>query len=390
MMAFLLWARQICEHQNLKQMMFLANAGELPLKMARAMPEDHWPSTTLHHLHCSQELWSVASASVVGVDDWITLGTTDQHAFLRHREDSLPVTKLLERIGVSPEQAAMTPFFSDVDLSVALPENEADRWHNFLADGAIQQTISDHSARQKKGVVKALRQSDISLSSVPALVDIGWRGQQSWMVSALFQEALDIDPLHLHFAGVGVSDLIDSKIHIRRFAFDDSVQPSPIDNAVACLKMFLSVGQPRLIGYSQDEQGTVVKKFSRLQQECNTPTSRQVWNGACTLAASLPSRSECEALGFGQAADLSAQTRQLLDMFWNSPDPDEMKLLTGLRIEIDNNGTIVHPVITPFTTKELMGKPSPHRVWNAGSLAGTPQPVRAAVAAFKKAKTIVD
>ena len=48
MAAFLLWVRANCESENIDQAIFLARDGELPLKMAEAMPADYWELSLIH------------------------------------------------------------------------------------------------------------------------------------------------------------------------------------------------------------------------------------------------------------------------------------------------------------------------------------------------------
>ncbi|MEM8924440.1 MAG: HAD family hydrolase [Actinomycetota bacterium] len=57
--AFLLWLADKVRTERLSHLVFLARDGELPLLMARAMPDDHW-DVPLTYAHCSRRSWAVA------------------------------------------------------------------------------------------------------------------------------------------------------------------------------------------------------------------------------------------------------------------------------------------------------------------------------------------
>lgn len=388
MAAFLFWIRANCEQDNLEQAIFLARDGELPLRMAEAMPSDYWSGVGLDYLHCGRKSWSVAAASAMGVEKWFELGMADENAFLRHAEKSLSVSRLLDRLGLGAEQASTSEYLSDLDFDAPFPQGEVHRWHSFLEAGTTVELVEIESMKRKALVVGSLRQSGIG-STPMALVDVGWRGQQSWMISSLFREALDVDPLHLHFGGSGISSFIDENIKIRRFAFDGAARPSPMDDVVTCVEMFLGAGQPRLVGYELLENGSIKEVFDKAEVDITTSAIGSLWAGAIALASLLPTWTELEKAGVDGSANLSQEVCQLLTLFWDTPRADESRILQGLRLEVDDAGNIISPVVDPYRVFEFIRGGGPHRHWRSGSLAATPQPTKLMVSlyhALRKAK----
>ena len=64
--AFLLWLAERCREDDIGHLAFLSRDGELLLAMARAMPPDHWATTTLGYLHCSRRSWLLSGAASTG------------------------------------------------------------------------------------------------------------------------------------------------------------------------------------------------------------------------------------------------------------------------------------------------------------------------------------
>lgn len=369
-LAFLLWIRQECRQRGITHLVFLARDGELPLEMARAMPSDHWDGFDLQYLHCGRRAWSLAAAPIVGVDRWVQLGTADSGAFLLHYATTTPFENLLDRCGLTIHDINTSEALAEVSGSRPLTSAETTAWREMLQSGDLDEAILAAAERPRRDLVNHLNQSGFPRGKT-ALIDVGWRGQQAWLVSALIREATGEEPLHLHFGGDSVSADLDNRVDIERFAFDDSREPHPISSPVACLEMFLASGKPRLLGYERDKAGAVSEVFETASTSVDNPTRRLLARGAIQVAAQFPSLSEIDHWGM-YGSPLIVETRALLAEFWNNPTEQQANLLLGLRFEGDDSGSVVGPLINSYSLTELMGRDSQPRIWREASLCLTP------------------
>lgn len=373
MAAFLFWVRETVESSGHEHLAFLARDGELPYLMAQAMPADHWKDFDLRYLHSSRATWSLASATAVGVDEWIATGTLDRSGFLHQLTGHVPLAALLKRIGLAHDDVPKASPLASLDPTVPITEDQFDAWCELLDDSAVRNLIEQRSIPRRDEILDYLSQSGLP-SGPMALIDVGWRGQVAWMVSALIGEATGHEPLHLHFGGDGVMAHVDERIDIRRFALDDSRWPHPIDSPVSCVEMFLAAGKARLLGYERHDDGTVSQRFAEANSAVHSSTIQGLWDGAIALASELPSREQCREWGITDtsADGLTTEIRGLLEAFWNRPDKAEIETLAGLLFEHDSSGDSVGSVIAPYRWPELRHRDPLARQWRAGSLLATP------------------
>ncbi len=373
-LAFLLWVRRECAARGIKHLVFLARDGELPLEMARSMPADHWSGIELRYLQCGRRAWSLAAAPIVGIRKWIDLGTADDAAFLLHSSTTTPFENLLDRCGLSFVQIDRYNGLARTTPSKRLTTEESEAWRELLRSGALDDLILEAAQEPRRRIVDHLKQSGFPLAQT-ALIDVGWRGQQAWLISALVREATGQEPLHLHFGGDRIVPNLGGEVEIERFAFDDSRRPHPISSPVACLEMFLASGKARLVGYERDDEGDVHEVFEQNATSVDNPTRRLAAAGAIELAALFPSRTEIDDWRLEETA-LIEETRAVLAHLWNTPSKREAELLTGLRFEGDDGGSIVGPVVHQYAVTEILGRAAQPRIWREASLRMTPFPFR--------------
>jgi len=369
-LAFLLWVRRKCLDRGITNLVFLARDGELPLQLARAMPEDHWDGVELRYLHCGRRSWSLPAAPIVGVHKWIEVGTADDAAFLLQLSNAAPFADLLDRCGLTIDQVDPTHPLASTDPTSPLTTTQALEWRDLLRSGDLDAPILAAAEEPRRRIVDHLKQSGFPKAKT-ALIDVGWRGQQAWLISALIGEATGQEPLHLHFGGDRVAPHLEDQVDIERFAFDDSREPHPISSPVACLEMFLASGKPRLKGYERDADGIVHEVFERHSTSVDNPTRRMAAAGAVEVAALFPTRAEIDSWKLEESS-LIPETRNLLAEFWNTPTTREAELLSGLRFEADDGGALVGPVVNPYAMSEILGRSMHPRMWREASLRTTP------------------
>ena len=387
MQSFLLWARAEAKRKGCNQLVFVARDGELPLKMAQAMPEDYWDGFTLKYLQCGRLSWSLAAASVIGVDVWTDKTADDDYRFLTQSSDTISVDKLIRRVGLEPSAIEASDHLANLDLGGDFPPDRAEEWRTFLADPAVRSQIEAESLLRKDLVIAALKQSDLEPDSM-AFVDVGWRGYQAWLTSALVEEAFGNKTIHLHFGGGQTSPDIDRHIDIQRFAFDGADRPAPIDRYIACIEMFLAAGRPRLTGYRWND-GIAEEVFGPEDKVVATQTVKDIWSGAIRAAHHMPSLEDCVTYGLDpdDVSSLAEDVNTTLSMFWNEPNRDEAEILQGLRFETDDDATIVRSVVIPYTAGAYLTRRAPNPVWQRGSVVASSSPTRATISGLRKVKS---
>lgn len=360
--AFLLWIREHCARLDVQQVLFLARDGELPLRMAEAMPEDHWRGIGLTYLHGSRRMWSVAAAAALGVDTWLAAGTADAAAFLRQGENLVPWESLLGRVALGPEDLAGSPALARLPPDRPLPASRTPAWHALLRQPAVRQKIAERAREQHLAV------RDHVLSQWEGgrvvVVDVGWRGQLAWHISAVLRDVTGQDPVHLHFGGVDVASNEADQVDIRRFAVDDSREPLPFPDVVSCVETITASGGARAHSVERGPDGAVRLVLELALPDMDTEHRRRMWRSAVAVAGALPSRGSLQEWGLS-AEDLDRSVRGVLSDFWLRPDRVHATAATHLAAEVDDAGT-VQPVARPYAVAR--GGGGGGRTWRQGSL----------------------
>jgi phosphoglycolate phosphatase-like HAD superfamily hydrolase len=379
--AFLLWVRDQCLASGVRDVAFLARDGELFLQMAQAMPEDHWEGLGLHYLHASRRGWTLAAAASVGVDHWLDIGTRDADSFIHHSRARQPFATLLDRIGLTPQDLNGHRDLAAVDPGDPLPGRLVGSWEDLLADPAVRALIASRALDQQHLVVEYLRREGLGRGPV-ALVDVGWRGQLAWLLSALLRDATGAEPVHLHFGGLDVVDGLDDVVDIRRFAFDDGAVPRPFADPISCVEAFTASGAAPALGFESSDGRTSLIFGDPVPGVANEARAI-LWRSAVETASRVPTR---ETLDRWRLTDhtLGAGVRAVLTRFWTQPTVDQARVGASLAFESDDAGAVVGPVAAPYRLVELLGRRDAivPRHWREASLVLTPAPLRLATATY--------
>lgn len=379
--AFLLWVRDQCEQQSIGDITFLARDGELPLRMARAMPADHWDGARLCYLHASRRVWSIAAAACIGVDSWIARGTADDRGFIQHKRHVVPFASLLARLELTPSDLAAHQGLRDLDPNAPLPRGRGDDWHALLNSDHIREHVAHRAAARY-----ALLTDYLGAWGLPdgrlAFVDVGWRGQLAWQISAVIRDMTGAEPVHLHFGGANVDTALADEVDIRRFAVDDSVAPLPFPHVVSCVETFTASGSRRARGLCRTSTGDVEVVFDEGSPLVANEARTILWDSAEAVARLLPSHATLARWQL-DTTTLAAEVGDVLTTFWTMPTEAHAIAAAQLGYEVDDAGAIVGPVAQRYRLRELVTGGTPTtREWRHGSLVLTPQPLRAAVRAY--------
>lgn len=372
--AFLFWVRAECRRSSIKQVCFLARDGELPLRMARAMPSDHWDDVGLHYLQGSRRLWSAAAAHVLGVDQWLEAGTGKESGFLRQNEHVLPWRSLLVRALLTAEDLADHPALIGVNGDRPLPLHLHQEWRELLRDPRLQSRLAARAAEQYRNLREILLAEGVG-SAPMALVDVGWTGQLAWQVSAVIREVTGHEPLHLHFGGVNVADGLDGLV-VRRFAVDNTRAPLPFDEVISCVETLTASGAARARSTFRPVGGPSELVMDDANPLMDTEERRLMWSAAVEVASALPDRATLDRWGLHEEG-LAEQVCQVLTVFWTAPARRHAQAGARLASEVDDDGIGVHRVATAYRLREFIGDAdSSTRTWRQGSLRLTGRPMR--------------
>lgn len=380
LVAFLLWVQEQCTELGVRDLCFMARDGELPLQMARAMPADHWSGVSLRYLQGNRRLWSMAAASVVGVDAWLSAGTAGDTAHLRHAQHDIPLQSLLGRVGLTPADLDGHSPLLAAPLDEPLPRALETAWGELLQSPQVRRRISTRADRQFRYLEEMLK-AQSPLREV-ACVDVGWTGQMAAQVSVVLGEITGHEPVHLHFGGVGVDvggvDVGDVDTHIRRFAFDDSVAELPFRDVVSCVETFTASGGERAVALKRDDRGSVQFVTEAALPQMDTPARRLLRQSAVDVAGAVPPLADLQRWQLPSAGTAEA-VRDVLTAFWLRPTRRQAWALSLLTAEVDDDGIGVHRVASPYRLADLKASKTPSdRTWRQGSLRLTPLPLRAA------------
>ncbi len=387
--AFNLWLAHQAGHAGLGKLGFLARDGELPLRMARAMPADHWHGIPLGYLHCSRLSWALASASAVGVGAWLRAGRSDTGAFLLTQCHDVPISTLLSRIGLDDHDlrrlGSKHASLAARPGSAALPVEAGGEWLALLNDDRVAETIAERSESRRSLVVDYLHGEGM-LEGRVGFVDVGWRGRLAWHISSVLRSVGAADPIHFHFGGDKVIADVDRDITVRRFAFQgdgrdgDLVDYEPVQSPVVCVETLTASGKPRVVDYRRRDGGAVELVFSTDEEgDASGDGDRtDLWVGAVKVAEVIPSRHQLDEWGV-RHGDLGPDVRRLLGRWWNQPNIDEVTAIAHLRFEHDEAGSAYHPLAARYSWDEVVKGAGSRRAWVRGSEMMTPRPVRLAV-----------
>jgi len=362
--SFLLWLAEECRTAGVKQLLFLSRDGELLSRMASAMPGDHWAGMRRGYLHCSRWSWLLAGAASYGIDRWLAAGTRDETDFIHARRHVVPLASLLGRIGLGIDDLKGHEELARLAPDEPLPVGAEWAWEMLLADPEIRAEIGKRAQTRHDLLMRHVAELGLKAGQV-GLVDVGWRGRLAWAMSPILEEVTGSAPIHFHFGGDQALPDAQAVVDIRRFTFRPGTH-YPVKNPVACVETLTASGRARVVGYERSVEGTVQPVFDRPVQQVDNEDRRHLWAGALAAAERLPSRAELDRLGI-DISSLAAEAADVLHLWWNHPDADEVNAMRGLAFEADEDGRSIHPVITPYTLSELTSNVRQPRVWQQGS-----------------------
>ncbi len=374
MTAFVLWIRQRALSCGARHVVFLARDGELPYRIAKAMPDRYWEGLELSYVHGNRETLMLAGAHVTGIDAWLEIWAGQSESYLQRSRVSRPFEETLRLMGLSLDDLPPDHLARSLDPSKPIGVNDDDCWIALTGDARVRAIIEARSAEQHELVSEYLAQIGLQ-NGKSVVVDIGWRGQLGVSIDTLLEPLSGHHPLNLHFGGSGVSSVIDSLAEFERFAFDDSVAAPPMLDVVMSIESFSSSGSERAIGYQRNESGGVEVRFSPAEPGVWNAQRACLWDAAVEVGRLLPEPEELAEFGCIDF-DIGEAAAQLLTLLWLLPTEQEALVGTRLQIRVDGEVSPI-PLASRYRVSELTGqRPDVPRLWRAASLRLTPRPFR--------------
>lgn len=376
LIAFTLWSIKRCRAQGISTVRFLTRDGELPLLIARALPEHITEGLDLGMLEVSRKSLLLPAASATPFDRWLECGQ-EPGSYLVQHYDRLPARKLIERVGMSFEQHAdLLSVYGISNPNLPLGTTGLQNWMRALQSSEVRSVIKGKSLKVFEVADAYLRQElpDAERQRV-ALVDIGWTGQQAAMLSALIRQRGGLEPLHLHVGRIRDKPLID-KADVDCWLFDERQTRSLINNAVALFESFCVSLSGGVDGYVLDQSGSVnAVRLAQLHQ-----SSVETWG--------QPRLRECvvdlahrvgEHMNGVETEMLRSTVESLLLTFWDTPSYHEALKWGQFPYEQDQTGQSIKQLASPYTLAsvwlKLKGSHSDID-WKAGSIELTSSPLK--------------
>lgn len=376
-LAFLLWVRERCLALGIKQIAFLARDGELPYKMALAMPEGYWDGISLHYIHINRKTSVLAGMAALGLDAWRKVGTHDEFAFLEYARFEAKIKRVLERAGLTQRDLPNAHPLKNIDPDALLTPDLDEAWQGLLDIPEVAELVMGRATTRLELIEAYLSSSGLKREEI-ALVDVGWRGQTATVTTGVFENYTGRKPLNLHFGGFGTQPEIDRLFRIERFAFDDSRELVRLDALPFCVELFTSAGQPRATDYRLEEDETVPV----LDDGVPAIASREVdwlWDAAIRMASLMPVFDAYE-IGYSGKKVPRASIAKIFWLFWERPDVREAAAIGRMKFENDYATDELPAIATAYTLGELTGKTEKlNRCWRSGSAALTAQPLKCAL-----------
>jgi hypothetical protein len=372
MTAFAFWIGQQVREHGLDHLGFLARDGELPKLIADRVPDRSLRTADRSYVHLNRLTITLAMAATVGMDTWVREGTADDAGFLVARQHLISYGGLLQRIGFEPGDVADVvgsefPLTS-LDPSAPVPSSHTGDWLRLLNDQSAQELILARASQRRQAVVDYFHQLGLLTASRPAFVDVGWSGRLARLLNVALAEYFVSEPIHLHFGGDLMPPEVREQVRIYHFAFPGSAKIPPFDKPGGPVETLTASGSPRVIGHRRNASGLVEPVFEDETVEVGQAGRAELWRGALAMADRLPDIERVESWGLRQA-DLAAEAREVLRLWWFEPDRNEAEAMLSFAFEGDEAGAQVIDLLAPYELTDAFGDQRSPRQWREGSRA---------------------
>lgn len=375
MIGFALWIVDRAAKEDLSHLSFLSRNGRIPFEAFRRLAPAVGCEVPNGYLRLSRDAVRLPSAGAVGVKRWLQVGSATDSAFLTEFGERLTVDRLIGKLGLDPDTDGQ--IFAEHGLLPDAPLLEGDlaAWYTALDDQRILERIESSSGVALDRLLRYFTHAGLDAHERLGMVDIGWSGQQSAMISAAIDDGVGARPAirHLHLGATHRPPLL-APVSIEPFLFEPG--DAPVNNPVGLYELLSATSEPGMAGLREMQDGSiepVLRPSGPAEKSAVAePLLRLVIDVVEQMVSNLrPSHLE---------ADLRPLLKELAARFWFEPTHEEAAAWGALPWEVDSSGFIVRPFSDPITMRELPFTLRPGgllgRQWSTGAVARSRQPIR--------------
>jgi hypothetical protein len=386
MIGFTTWVAHRADQLGLDRLVFLSRNGRLSYEVYRRLPSAITSDRPGVYVHLSREAVRLASAAD-DPDAWIDCGLDTSSSFLRQHTELLPVSDFLAKLRLPAE--AVGSVFEERGFALDHPvpaTRSADDWRACFEDPRFRTALAEQAQADRSLLVDYLDQSGLTGTERIGVVDIGWRGQQAAMMTAVAESASDVELHHLHF-GRNAAERLLRPTRIERYLFDHDDAPV-VDNAVGLFETMTATSEPGMVGLRRRD-GEVEPRFRTTPDPVResahvAPLHRVV--------ADVTGRTVRWLEVHHRDDDLRDRIIAAARAFWLEPTDDEARYWTALPFERDASGRAVANLGAPIRAADLgaiaTGRGWDGRQWMNGSMAVSHPLTRRAVSAARALKEL--
>jgi FMN phosphatase YigB (HAD superfamily) len=384
MIGFTTWVAQRADQLGLDRLVFLSRNGRLSYEVYRRLPSAITSDRPGAYVHLSRDAVRLASAAD-DVDAWIDCGHDTPSSFLRQHTELLPVSDFLAKLRLPPE--AVGPAFEERGFALDQPvpaSASADDWRECFDDARFRTALAEQARADRSLLVDYLSQNGLTASERIGVVDIGWRGQQAAMMTAVAESVSDIKLHHLHF-GQNAAERLLRPTRIERYLFDHRDSPV-VDNAVGLFETMTATSEPGMVGLRRGDGG--VEPWFRTAPD---PVRESAHVAPLhRIVADVTERTAQRLETHHLDDDLRDRIIAAARAFWLEPTEGEARYWTALPFERDASGRAVATLGAPIRAADLgaivTGRGWDGRQWMNGSMAVSHPMTRRATSAARKLK----
>ncbi len=332
MIGFAMWLAARADALELDRMVFLSRNGRLPYEAYRRLPRAMTHDRPLSYVTLSRNAVRMASAAV-DLDAWIQCGHDTASSFLRLHTQLLPVRRLLTRLNLDPDE--VRDGFERNGFSLDRPigsDRSAEDWRACFDDPDLRAALQRQAEAERSLLVDYLDQNGLLADERIGIVDIGWRGQQAAMMTAVAESASNVHLHHFHLGRDQAESLL-YPVRIDRYLFDHDDRPR-FDNAVALFEMLAATTEPGMAGLRRTD-GSVEPVFREEHDPVReSPHIDPLHRIVIDVVERLADRLRPDH----RADDIRARLIRNAHTFWLEPSDDEARYWTSLPYERDASG----------------------------------------------------
>ncbi len=343
-----LWVLRRAVEEGFTRLYFVSRDGQILLDLARRLERRLQTGIELRYLHGSRQAWMLA-----GLGDAGTLEA------LNDDRDFRSVASIMGGLGLEPAQvsdllpsALRSPAEWERDLSRA----EREQIGRLGSLPEVQAQVAPAAALRHGVLADFLRQEGLEEASAAGIVDVGWRGRTTRALAGALARAEMSAPGRFFFFGLGddahrvVGDGLVSRLDA--YYYDQAAGHGFVDhppNLTACIEMFCAADHGTVTGYDRTGDGVEAT-------QAEPPTAVLEW-GLPLVRASIAAFADALELDeelVDREADVRAALRDVLELFWEQPTPDEVMAWGAFPADVDQAHSRTVRIAQPVRLAEVV------------------------------------